>query len=283
MAISETHERWASPDGVDLMATIYRPQGNTVLPALIDVHGGAWSSGERANGAVYDRALAEAGFVVVAIDFRHAPASMHPTASRDVVGAVRWLRLHAERLCADVTRVGLVGSSSGGHLVLLAATKPTAPEHGGTPIVTSAGVRVRDDVDASVDFVIALWPVADPHYRWRYAKRAGIDRLRAATESYFGTEDAMRAASVPRLVIAGEAERLPATLVVQPGEDANVPIEMTFDLLRAWQGRHGHIEYLHYPRLPHGFAQRAGSATDDCVRAMVDFCCRRQSGAWPAR
>lgn len=273
--IVETHEVWARPDGIELWATVYRPAGDAVLPGIVDVHGGAWSSGGRSGGALYDRALAAAGFVVVAVDFRQAPAFVHPCASRDAAGAVRWLRVHAARLRADVARIGCVGSSSGGHLALLAATRPGAAEHRGTPIVTAGGVAVRDDVDATIDHVIALWPVSDPHYRYRYAKRAGLERLRAGTEAYFGGEAAMRAASVPRIVVAGEAERVPPVLVVQPGEDANVPVEMTFDLLRAWQSRQGHIEYLHFPGLPHGFAHRPSPATADCLRAIVDFA-RRQ-------
>jgi hypothetical protein len=89
--------------------------------------------------------------------------------------------------------------------------------------------------------------VSDPYFRYRYAKRAGLDRLVAYHNAYFPDEAAMRQASVPRLVVAGEASRVPPALVVQPGEDANVPIEMTFDLLRAWQSRAGHIEYAHFP------------------------------------
>lgn len=46
---------------------------------------------------------------------------------------------------------------------------------------------------------------------------------------HYADEDAMWDASVPRLVIAGEAAVLPPILVVEPGHDSNVPQEMTFD------------------------------------------------------
>ena len=42
-------------------ATIYQPQGTGPFPALLDVHGGAWSRGERSNDRVMDRALAASG------------------------------------------------------------------------------------------------------------------------------------------------------------------------------------------------------------------------------
>ncbi len=96
----------------------------------------------------------------------------------------------------------------------------------------------------------------------------------AGGEAYFGDEETMHAASIPRLVVAGEARQLPPTLVVQPGEDSNVPVEMTFDLLRAWQSRGGHIEYAYFPEMPHGFGQRESPETDDLVRLMRDFIAR---------
>jgi acetyl esterase/lipase len=42
-------------------------------------------------GELYDRALAERGFVVAAIDFRQAPCLQHPAGSADVTRAVRWI------------------------------------------------------------------------------------------------------------------------------------------------------------------------------------------------
>src|SRR5687768_18063314 len=54
-------------------------------PLLIDVHGGAWSGGNRFAGKDVDRALVERlGIVVVAIDFRIAPADPYPAMMQDV-------------------------------------------------------------------------------------------------------------------------------------------------------------------------------------------------------
>ena len=260
-AVTSDDVTWASYDGEALLARVYRPteRARSLRIAILDVHGGAWNTGDRLSGALYDSALAERGFTVVAIDFRHAPRFKHPVASRDVCAAVRWMRRSATEL-GGFDRIGSMGSSSGGHLALLAGTKPHAVEHAGS-----------SEGDASVDFIAALWPVSDPFYRYRYAKRAGLKLLVAATEAYYGSEDAMRAASVPRLVVAGEANVLPRLLVVQPGEDSNVPIEMTFDLVRAYQSRGGRVDYAYFPDQPHGFGQRASQATDELVSLIADF------------
>lgn len=268
---------WAIPEGLKLQARVYHPSGNaTSSPVVIDVHGGAWSTGDRTSGALYDTALAAAGHLVVGIDFRMGPNYKHPSASADVVAAVRWVRLNAAQLKADPLRLGLVGSSSGGHLAMLAGVKPNAAMHRGTPIADTNGrFAVHDAIDASVRYVIALWPVSDPAARFRYARRAGIESLQNGTNAYYPDEQAQWEASVPRIVTAGEAEQLPTLLVVQPGNDSNIPQDMTFDLLKAYQARGGKFEYAFYPDMPHGFAHRPSAATDDLVLTMRDFIRRR--------
>jgi len=251
--VEEHDEIWIRHGTQEFQARIYTPPDvRGSCPGIIDIHGGAWNIGDRTNGALYDRALAASGFVVVAIDFRDGPEFQHPAASDDVAGAIEWVQAHHERLHVDVERIGLLGSSSGGHLALL------------------AGIRSRD-----VRFVIALWPVSDPYYRYRYAKRAGLERLIAAHDAYWVSEDAMREASVPRIVVAGEAVNVPPILLVQPGEDSNVPIEMTFDVIRAWQARRGYVEYVHFPDQPHAFAYRASPATDSMIVVITDFAKRQ--------
>ena len=50
-------------------------------------------------------------------------------------------------------------------------------------------------------------------------------------------------------------------LLVQPGEDANVPRQMTLDLVREYQEAGGALHYLFYPGLPHAFAYQASPET----------------------
>ena len=74
------------------------------------------------------------------------------------------------------------------------------------------------------------------------------------------------------------AESLPPLLVVQPGEDTNVPVEMTLDLLRAWQSRGGYIEYSFFPEEPHGFGHRDSPSTRRMIALMIDFARRHAKG-----
>jgi acetyl esterase/lipase len=278
VAMEETNLVWASP-GLDLEATIYKPKSATPLPVLIDVHGGAWSSGGRASDRLYATELAKTGLIVVSIDFRQAPAYQHPSASADIAAAVRYVRLNAKSLNADSERIGLIGSSSGGHLALLEALRHDAPQHKGTPILgPDGGFAAHDNISAAVNYVVAMWPVSDPAARYRYAVRARLEALQNGGLAYFKTEDAMWDASIQRIVTAGEAKTLPPILVVQPGDDSNIPQEMTFDLIRAWQARGGKLDYVFYPGQPHAFGHRPSDATTDLIRTIAAFVKRQNGG-----
>src|SRR2546428_3377445 len=209
-------------------ARISRPTGEPVAPlaALVDVHGGAWSRGDRTTGAHHGRALAASGLLVISLDFRQGSEHKHPAASADVAAGVRYVRAHAGRLGVDPGRIGLVGSSGGGQLALLGAVKPGAPEHAGTPIVLHGGSLDATAGDESGAFVLALYPVADPLARYRYVvgrqdDGSGVDakRLIAPHHGYFTSEAPMAQASGTRLVTAPEGLALAPPWVAQPELD----------------------------------------------------------------
>ncbi|HEV7691863.1 MAG TPA: alpha/beta hydrolase [Hyphomonadaceae bacterium] len=277
-AVEETETIWAKPGSLDLAATIYRPKSSSApLPMLVDIHGGAWSSGSHEGDRLYCIELAKSGLVVISVDFRQAPQFQHPVSSADVAAAVRFARMNSKMLNANPLKIGLIGSSSGAHLALLESLRPEAPQHKGTPISnsplskTGANFAVHDEVTANVNYVVAMWPVSDPAARYRYAQRAGIESLKRGSESYFKDETNMWDASIPRIVTAGEAKTLPPILVVQPGNDSNIPQDMTFDLLHAWQARGGKLDYVFYPGQPHAFGHRPSEATTDLIKTVAAF------------
>lgn len=264
---------YATINGVELQARSYRPKKSGILPAVIDVHGGAWNLYDRTAGEHYNRALASSGLYVLAVDFRQGPEYQHPLGSRDVTSAVRYLRHNAENLKLHGESIGLIGSSSGGHLALLAGLKPNAaihkPQNGSTGTVKTEELA---SASAEVDYIIALWPVSDPFYRYQYAKRVGRDGLLAMHEAYFGDEEQMRSASIQRILNEGEAvAELPPVLIVQAGDDGNIPREMTFDLIAAYQEQNGALDYAFYPNVPHAFGHRASPSTDDLIDTMRSF------------
>lgn len=216
---------------------------------------------DRTLDEVTNLALAKEGFVVAAFDFRQGPDYQHPSASRDTVAALVWLRDNSKRLNLDPQRVGMLGTSSGGHLAMYGGITPNSENHS-----PNREVKVEPP-----KFLMALWPVSDPFARYRYAKRAKIERIISAHHSYYGTEEKMREASVPRVVVSGEAEFLPPLLVVHAGEDGNVPVEISFDLIKSWQSQDGYLEYAFFPGEPHAFGLKQSSSTQRMISLLVDF------------
>ena len=246
-------------DGFDLLAEHYRaarPDDRSGT-AVVMVHGGAWTSNDRHSPEVLCRDLAARGLSVFSLDFRDGRNGKHPCAVQDITAGVRYVRARATAFDIDPDRIGLIGSSSGGHLVLLAAIQPDIDAHRGTPIHADDA----ESVSARVCCVVALWPVSDPLFRYRYAQRAGRKELVAAHRRYYRDEAHMRQASVQRALRAGEIQCLPPALVVQPGEDANVPRPMTLELVREYQDAGGSLNYLFYPGLPHAFAYQPSAET----------------------
>lgn len=231
------------------------------------VHGGAWTVNDRHAPDVVCRNLARAGFAVFSLDFRDGRNGKHPCAVQDITAGIRYVRARANDFQIDADRIALIGSSSGGHLALLAAIQPDLSEHRGTPTT----IERAESLSAEVCCVVALWPVSNPERRLRHAIETGRDELVEAHFRYFRDEDHMRDASVQRRLRAGEAENVPPLLLVQPGEDANVPRGMTLDLLREYQDAGGTVHYLYYPGLPHGFAYGASAATTRLLEEILWF------------
>src|SRR5438132_10976622 len=77
-----------------LIARLYKPKGDGPFPAVIDLHGGAWNSGELTGTQCLAETLAKKGFVVASLNFRHA-ADGYPTSLIDINYAVRWFKAPA--------------------------------------------------------------------------------------------------------------------------------------------------------------------------------------------
>ena len=104
---------------------VYRPAGvapGAALPALVYYHGGGWVIGDLDTHDVQCRqTAAEAGIVVVAVDYRLAPEHKFPAAVDDSWAATRWVVAHGSELGIDSRRIAVGGDSAGGNLAAVVA------------------------------------------------------------------------------------------------------------------------------------------------------------------
>src|SRR5438105_6353161 len=160
--------------GEPLLARLYRPKGDGPFPAVVEVHGGAWASGDRLNNAPLDEALAKSGVIVLAIDFRMPPAHRYPASIADVNLATRWLKAHAGEFGSRRELVGGLGTSSGAHQLLLSTLKPKDARYAALPLSEAP------NEDAALPYQALCWPISDPLARYRMVKDKGNQRLLAA-------------------------------------------------------------------------------------------------------
>ena len=247
-----------------LAVRVYQPNGVGPFPALLDVHGGVWSGGDRTGNELMDRALAESGIVVAAIDFRLAPEHPYPAQVADVNFATRWLKSQADEFNVDAHTVGGIGGSSGGHTVLLSAMRPHHPPYNSLDLPGS-------EADATLKYLLLGWPIVDPYARYRFAQGAENARLVALSEGYFLTTDAMKESAPFQILQRGEETVLAPMIIVQGTADNNLPVPVTEQFVSAYREAGGVIELELFPDMPHLFGNTPGPESDRAVALMKKF------------
>src|SRR3984893_3856297 len=160
ITVSEVEMRRNSA-GRMLMARIYQPKGAGPFPTVLDLHGGAWNAKDRHAEEPMDRALAASGLLVVAIDMTLAPEASYPACIQDANYGVRWLKWKATSWNGDSSKVGIYGSSSGGHVAELLGMRPHDERYNAIPLPDAK------NLDASVAYIALRSPISDPYARFQ--------------------------------------------------------------------------------------------------------------------
>jgi len=116
-------------------------------PAVMMIHGGSWSHGDKATAAYRSvcKYLASEGFVTFNVDYRLAPTDPFPAGLDDVRRALDWVFRPTTLSTYDVDskRVGVFGGSAGGNLAAMLAVT----DHDSS--ASAEGDRIRAVVDLS--------------------------------------------------------------------------------------------------------------------------------------
>jgi acetyl esterase/lipase len=97
----------------------YLKNPQNLRPALVLIHGGAWTSLDKNYLTWLAKDAARRGYVVFNIDYRLAQQAKYPAAVKDCQAAVRWARAHAGLYHVDPGRLAVWGESAGGHLACM--------------------------------------------------------------------------------------------------------------------------------------------------------------------
>jgi acetyl esterase len=251
------------------LALMYLPQGPGPFPALLDIHGGAWNNGDRKNNPAVAEGLAASGVVVASIDFRCGGQDPYPSSLADINYATRWLKVHAADFSADPRTVGGLGISSGGHLILLSAMRPSDPRY------TALRFAGAADVDATLAYAISLWGVLDPYGRYQMAQERGNKELMANHERYFLTPDTMQESNLISILQQGEKVTLPPALLIQGTADKGVPKGMVEKVAELYHAAGGDVDLALFPNMPHGLAGWPEPDRERMIERIKSFIAQR--------
>jgi acetyl esterase len=253
--------------GKDRLARLYQPAGTGPFPAVVQIHGGSWVGNDRTDGQNISLDFVEAGIVVLAIEFRSSLEAPYPAALQDINYGIRWLKAHAPEFGSSADRVGILGTSSGGLLAVLAAMRPDDPRYRAQQLADAP------DMDAKLAFMISAWGVSFPLARYNIAKAKGDQDMVKNHDRFFGSEATMIEATPALAIERSEKLYLPPALVFQGTKDEWTPVELVRRFADDYRKAGGAIDLELYEGEHHTFLNTAPFApnSDKARQAMLDF------------
>jgi acetyl esterase/lipase len=116
---------YAATDNPRQRLDLYLPTdaaADAKLPLIVYIHGGGWQGGDKRAGLVLLPLVQSGEYALASVGYRLTSEAIWPAQIHDCKAAIRWLRSHASKYGIDPARIGVAGSSAGGHLVCLLGT-----------------------------------------------------------------------------------------------------------------------------------------------------------------
>lgn len=252
-----------------LMARIYQPKGPGPFPTVLDLHGGAWNAKNRLAEEPMDRALAASGLLVVAVDLTLAPEAPYPACVQDANYAVRWLKVNAATWNGDVSKIGVYGSSSGGHVAELLAMRPRDPRYSSIPLASAP------NVDATVAYVAMRSPVSNTSARYDNAERRKNEAMMKNNKAFFDPWETIHEGNPQEILDRKGKVTLVPFLIMQGALDDNVLPEMQEKFARSYRAAGGDCDYRPFENSVHEWVATPGPRTDKAREVVKEFIARQ--------
>ncbi len=249
-----------------LIARIYQPQGKGPFPTLLDLHGGAWNNKDRRAEEPMDRAIAVSGVLVVAIDMTLAPEAPYPACVQDANYGVRWLKSKAARWNGDPSRLGVYGSSSGGHVAELLAMRPRDARYNAIPLPSAP------NADATVAYVATRSPISNTFARFQNAEEKKRDNMMKNNRTFFVPWETIHEANPQEILERREQVTLVPLLIMQGALDDNVLPAAQEKFAATYKVAGGEIDFHVFPDSEHEWVAKPGPQTDrarEMVKAFI--------------
>jgi acetyl esterase len=262
-----------APGGRSLKARVYQPQAPGPFPVLLDLHGGAWNDKDRFANVPMDRNLAQSGILVVAIDMTLAKEAPYPASVQDANYGVRWLKSKAREWNGDPATLGVLGSSTGGHLGELLAMRPRDPRYNAHPLTEAP------NADATVNYVVARSPISDPYTRFKQAEKMKRAEMMQKTKNWFQPWETIFEANPQQILERGESVSLPPMFILQGELDDNVIPAIQQQFAATYRKAGGECQLEVFSGCGHMWVADPGPQTDRAHAMIRDFIARQLQAA----
>jgi acetyl esterase/lipase len=254
--------------GRQLMARVYQPLGAGPFPVLLDLHGGAWNDKDRFANEPMARAVAASGVLVASIDMTLAPEAPYPASVQDANYGVRWLKWKAPSLHGDPSTLGILGSSTGGHMGELVGMKPRDPKY------SAIALPEASQLDASVVYVAARSPISDPFARFQQAEKMKRDEMVQNTRKYWVPWETIHEGNPQQILDRKEKVSLPPLLIMQGALDDNVLPALQEKFAASYRAAGGECQLEVFEGCEHLWVDKPGPMTDKAHEMVKAFIAR---------
>jgi acetyl esterase/lipase len=254
--------QYCTGGGRPLLMDVFIPKhrNRTPTPAVLWIHGGGWERGDKTgnSGAQF---LANEGFVTASLSYRLSGDSPFPAAVEDCKCAIRFLRASASKYGIDPDRIGVAGSSAGGHLAELVATADQS--------IGLEGDGGWQNVSSKVQAAAAYYGVSD------LTGQFPQDTVRVIVKFFRGTEkerpELYRKASPVSYVSKDD----PPLLLAHGENDDGVPFDQSVRMAEAYRRLGLSVEFIAVKNAGHDFQHIGDSPISPSVEIIhqrtVDF------------
>ena len=199
---------FSKSDGVPLSLDLYRPPTGDKWPVILQIYGGSWQTGSPSSQEWFSRYFAQRGYLVAAIDYRHAPEWKWPEQIVDVRSALYWVTEHSHKFGGDPTRIMVVGRSAGAQLAMRLAYQEGPSSIRGVvnfygPVDLTDGWRNPPDPDPAnvrgiLEAFIGGTPAQKPEHYRHASPITFVSKSVGPTLSFYGSRDHIVKASYGR-------------------------------------------------------------------------------------
>jgi acetyl esterase/lipase len=214
--------------------TPYLCASNATGAAMVICPGGAYTHLAPHEGNDYALWLNRHGVTCFVLKYRLGSNGYHyPAEFQDVTRALRWVRAHADDFKIDPKRIGIMGSSAGGHLASMAMTRFDSGDTNSADTIERQSSRP--------DIGILCYPV-----------------ITMGEFTHQGSKDMLLGKNPPPELVQATSSELnvtsntPPCFIWQTSEDKTVPVENSLLFAEALRKNHVPFDLHIYQKGAHG-------------------------------